>query len=513
MIDKGIVFLSIYDMESYALRILSQILKREDYICRQVYFKKLYASFFPYTRKEVDILIDLLARFDTKLLCVSLRSSSLKTFSSLSGLIREKLPDINILIGGTHSTLAPSDALNYADAVCIGDGEKTIVDVAKNYNGEVKSLAGIKGVRTKLGQDNIVDGGARGAFEDLDSLPIEIYGDENKYYIEDNCLCEKEPLIENSSIEVFASRGCPRQCAFCSNSALSKIIGLKGQKFVRIKGVESTIKDLLYLKNRFKNIKRFIFADEVFGLNKEWVREFCKVYPKEIGLPFSALFYVSLINESAILKLKEAGLSHARVGIQSGSERIRKDLYKRIENNTQIIATGNLFNKLNIRFTYDLIVNNPYETEFDKHETLELLANLPRPFELNLHSLVYFPSTVLTNRALSDRLIRPEDVEGKHSCKGLFLTDVLSLWEGNDIFWNSLFSLSSKGFISRKLLLRVAKSRFFKKRKPLILYLAKLGTIIKMIQIGVGIFIKKEITLRDTWKMAKSMIGNPLTNK
>jgi radical SAM superfamily enzyme YgiQ (UPF0313 family) len=513
MIDKGITFLSVYDSESYALRILAAILKRQGYSSRQIYFKKLHTPKFPYTSKEFRMLVDLLAKFQTKLLCVSLRSSSLKTFSSLFDRIKKSLPGINILMGGTHPTIIPEDALDYADAICIGDGEETIVEVAKSYTGDLKSLSGIKGVWVKYEEGKVERSDKRGVFADLDSLPIEIYEDQDKYFIENDTILEKDPLVQESSVEVFASRGCPRQCTYCSNSILSKIVCLDSQKFLRLKQVRSVIKDMAYIKKRFKNIRRLIFADEVFGLNKDWVKDFCRLYPQEIGLPFSALFHVSLVNEGIIKQLKQAGLSHARVGVQSGSGPIRRELYRRMESQEEIISAGKLFKKIGIRFSYDFIVNNPYEGEADKFSTLELLAKLPRPFEINLHSLVYFPNTVLTDRAISDNIIGPENIEGKYSCQGLFFTDSLVNRKENDIFWNSLFSLSSKDFIHRKLLLLIANSQFLKKRKLFVLYLARIATIVKMGQMSIHFIIKKEMTVKDVCKTALSMLGKPLTSK
>ena len=513
IIDKGIGFISIYDTESYALRILSAILNRGGYLSHQVYFKKLYSSNFPYTDKEVQILIDLLVKLKIKLLCVSLRSSSLKSFSLLVNIIKRAFPELHILIGGTHAILSPYDALKYADAICVGEGEEVILETAKQYNGTIKSLTGIKDLWVKDDKETIVESGKRGVFADLDSLPVEIYEDDNKYLIENDIISQGELLIESSWIESFASRGCPRQCTYCSNSELKKIIPLEKQKYVRIKSVNSVINDLVYLKNRFKRLKKIVFADEVFGLQKEWVQEFCEVYPVKIGLPFSALFYATLIDEEKISLLKSAGLSHGRIGIQSGSEDIRKNLYKRIETNEQIIKAGKLFNKYGIRFTYDLIVNNPYETDTDKLETLQLLAQIPRPFELNLHSLVYFPNTELTNKALLDGIIGSKEVEGENSCKGLFLTDVLSMWQGNDVFWNSLFSLTSKDFVPYKFILYLAKNKFFNNHKILLLYLAKFATFIKMMQIGIHLIISREITLIDAWKVFISLIFKPLTNK
>jgi hypothetical protein len=59
----------------------------------------------------------------------------------------------------------------------------------------------------------------------------------------------------------------------------------------------------------------------------------------------------------------------------------------------------------------DFIGDNPYENEDDRYATLELLGRLPKPFYFNYFSLTYFPGVELTDRALRDGHITPEDVE------------------------------------------------------------------------------------------------------
>ena len=59
----------------------------------------------------------------------------------------------------------------------------------------------------------------------------------------------------------------------------------------------------------------------------------------------------------------------------------------------------------------DFIGDNPYETDDDRQETLDLLCRLPKPFYFNYFSLTYFPGVDLTERALRDGHIVPDDVE------------------------------------------------------------------------------------------------------
>ena len=61
----------------------------------------------------------------------------------------------------------------------------------------------------------------------------------------------------------------------------------------------------------------------------------------------------------------------------------------------QAVRAGNL----------DFIGENPYESEADRRETVELLARLPKPFYFNYFSLTYFPGVDLTERALRDGFI------------------------------------------------------------------------------------------------------------
>jgi hypothetical protein len=99
------------------------------------------------------------------------------------------------------------------------------------------------------------------------------------------------------------------------------------------------------------------------------------------------------------------------MGIQSGSERIRRDCYERETPNQDIIQACEILERYGVGRNLDFIGENPYEDEADRRETIDLLCRLPKPFYFNYFSLTYFPGVDLTERALRDGLIRPEDVE------------------------------------------------------------------------------------------------------
>ena len=115
------------------------------------------------------------------------------------------------------------------------------------------------------------------------------------------------------------------------------------------------------------------------------------------------------------------------MGIQSGSERIRRDCYERETSNEEIIEACEILARHGVSRNLDFIGDNPYETEADRRETLDLLCRLPKPFYFNYFSLTYFPGVDLTERALRDGFIGPDDVEdvaqkGYHLWGGSLMT-------------------------------------------------------------------------------------------
>src|SRR6185436_13527192 len=84
---------------------------------------------------------------------------------------------------------------------------------------------------------------------------------------------------------VSAGRGCPYMCAYCGNQALLKMYKGRGP-FVRRRSPRSQVDELKQLIRRYK-VEAFEFWDEdFFAIQKSWVREFCKLYKEEVGIPF-----------------------------------------------------------------------------------------------------------------------------------------------------------------------------------------------------------------------------------
>jgi hypothetical protein len=99
------------------------------------------------------------------------------------------------------------------------------------------------------------------------------------------------------------------------------------------------------------------------------------------------------------------------MGIEAGSRHVQA-IFGRPADNARIMAAAHHLNQVRAsipRPRYDLISDNPYETDVDRLETLRLLYRLPRPYLLYVFSLTFYPGTELHRQAQTDGLIQDDE--------------------------------------------------------------------------------------------------------
>lgn len=100
------------------------------------------------------------------------------------------------------------------------------------------------------------------------------------------------------------------------------------------------------------------------------------------------------------------------MGIQTGSERVNRNIYNRFVSNETVMRAATILNKYkdDMEFpTYQFIISNPYENSDDLAQTIRLLQKLPKPYTLEVAHLIFFPGCELSERAISDGLISDSD--------------------------------------------------------------------------------------------------------
>ena len=349
-INCKVVLVSLYSSDAIGLRYIYSILKKHGVDVHLIFFKEKYleadSMSFP-TKQEYRLLLDLIGQLKPDIIGISLRSSFLRIATVITDRIRKEL-SAPVIWGGTHPTVAPEESIQVADIICIGEGEYAMLELAQNLS-EGEDFSDVPNLWVR--RANQVRRNPIGKLiQDLDSLPFPDYGNNGKYLIEENKVSSRDPVLEAFNLDIMSSRGCPYHCSYCSNSVFKKITKGKGPP-VRRRSVDHVIDEILLNKHKFKNLKRIDFIDEVFAWDKPWTSEFCRKYKEQVNLPFQCAQHPNMVDIDILSMLKEAGLERVEVGIQSGSERIRREVFLRPVSDATLIKAGRIITgKLRIHF-------------------------------------------------------------------------------------------------------------------------------------------------------------------
>jgi radical SAM superfamily enzyme YgiQ (UPF0313 family) len=180
---------------------------------------------------------------------------------------------------------------------------------------------------------------------------------------------------------------------------------------IRFRKVDHVMAELRAVKAAFPNIERINFYDETFRPSVGWAEDFFGRYRKEIGLPSYCEVYPGSCPEEMVKIMKGGLLAGVWIGIQSGSARVRNEVFRRHYTNDLVIKQALIFNKYGVSVRYDFILDNPFESFEESLESIHLMMELPEPFSLSLFSLKFFPNTDITAMALKSGAVTADELD------------------------------------------------------------------------------------------------------
>lgn len=317
---------------------------------------------------------------------------------SFSKKIKSKLKKTPIIFGGVHPTLVPELVIKetFIDMVCLGEGEEALLELVNSIDQGKKRLD-IQNIWFKDGK-KIIKNKVRPLVQNLDKYPPP---DKGLFY-------EQLPSSYKENTSYLSSRGCPYNCTYCGNQQKRDVYqGMEG--YVRQKSVESVVKELATFKKNF-GTKNILFGDDIFAINKNWLKEFVQKFKKKVGLSFSCFIHPQIFDEERAKLLKKAGCTYVWFGIQSGSEEIRKNILDRHETNADIINAAKICHQTNLPFMVDHIFDIPFEKDSDILKAIELYNEI-RPSMINCYNLLYFPKAKIIEYGLKSKNLTKNDVQ------------------------------------------------------------------------------------------------------
>ena len=162
--------------------------------------------------------------------------------------------------------------------------------------------------------------------------------------------------------------------------------------------------------------------------------------------------------------LKFMGCQDVTMGIQHGSEKVRKTLYDRHETNEQIIDAVTGMQENGLRIKVDTISSVLTRNDEDQKANIDLLLKLPKPFMPSMHGMNYFPSYKLTKIALERGLIDEAEIVGQSTRRKVKVTDE----EIEQDPWLCYVSLTGKKYVPNWFIQFLIDHKFHEKRVRLL---------------------------------------------
>lgn len=340
--------------------------------------------------------LETIKREKPDILALSITSNQAKHVRTLLNAI--STPIKLIVAGGVHCTLVKEkifDEFKQIDAICIGEGELPLKELCYRVHNNLDyfSTPGFY-FRTDT---NIIKNPVP-SIQNIDDLPLPDYS-----------LFDYEKLISGYGkiFMMMLGRGCPYKCYYCCNDTLKQVYFDK-QNYVRFPSVQHAIKIIKNNLSLYPETRKIYICDETFTWNKKWLNEFSDVYRQEVGLPFVCHARVETIDEQVVECLKKAGCESIYIGVESGSEWLRKNVLNRKHSNSQIKQAFSLIKKHNIATRVFYMVGLPFETK----EMIKSTVNLNYELQPNFGQCSYFypfPGTPIRKMCEEYNLLKDTD--------------------------------------------------------------------------------------------------------
>ncbi len=311
----------------------------------------------------------------------------INTFSwtvELSQRLKERRPELTIVVGGVHATTVPDVVLAFGcfDYLCQGEGDEALPELlAALPDGDTTSIPNMW-ARTP---DGIVKNAVRPLRKELDDLP---FFDKSIHY----------DLVPEMSHEYHtnSSRGCVYSCSFCFYQPIQQVYG---SRFRNMRSPDNTCRELEEAVAKWPTIRTVTFHDEVFTANKRWLREFAEIWPDRVGLPFSCITHPELVTEEVAWLLAKAGCVHVIMGTQTVNQHTRAEILDRTETPDDVRRAVKSLKAHGIWVVVDHILGIPGETEKDQEDALRFYAEC-KPDVVKAFFLTYLPGTDINKLGL-----------------------------------------------------------------------------------------------------------------
>jgi radical SAM superfamily enzyme YgiQ (UPF0313 family) len=331
-----------------------------------------------------------LADYKPDVVGISILSVEVPSALKLSRICREYDDKCRVVWGGLHPSFMPEACLNNreVDFVIRGEGEFSMLALLKSFE-RGDGLSEVAGLSYRRNGEFVHN--PQGDPVVLDELP----------YPERENLIFPESFDFKSLGSMIFSRGCPFRCSFCSSRNF-------WDKKVRLRSAENVVGEISFLRKAY-GTKHIMFWDDTFTFNRNIIRKHCRaIIDADLKISWKTATRADLVDEDMLDLMKKSGCVKLEIGVESGSERMRKLINKDVTHE-QIMDAMQLIDRKGLGVGTFFMAGFPEEKVEDLEQTFSLMKEI-NSSEIAFNVFDPMPGSSEYEKCVSMGLV-PEDAD------------------------------------------------------------------------------------------------------
>jgi len=272
----------------------------------------------------------------------------------VADIVKEVDPSILTVVGGPHVTVVPVEFLEEAgnvDIVVIGEGEHTMLDIVRFFEGREK-IDDVQGIAHRK-DDKVLLNSPRPFNKNLDELPYPAYH-----------LVDMEQYLDPKKIEYrsFQSRA-------------------------------YIVDHIEHVVNKYR-VKTIYFEDDNLTFDIKRFEAICdKIIEKDIKFQWETPNGVraDYLTLDLLKKMKKSGCQSVFVGIESGDQYVLDNIIGKSLKLKNVIKFAEMCKKIGLKTGAFYVIGFPGETKKNMKNTVEFALMLKRKYDVGMHLLFATP--------------------------------------------------------------------------------------------------------------------------
>ncbi len=308
--------------------------------------------------QHINDFIELVVSSNTPIVGFSLYASSLIVSLHLIKLLKERKPELKIIVGGPEAHHTQSGNMlaenPLIDGVAQSEGEETLIDFIRRVrtNQSVKDCPGIL-VST---DGKIVATNTRPLIPKIDALPIPDFSD-----------YRFDAYIENYKLPMASSRGCPNKCVYCAEQPYWETY--------RFRSSESMFNEAKIQMSKYPNITFVDFQDSLINGKVSAIEGFAELLmDNRLKVQWGGQAVIRKeMTEELLTKLKMGGCAYLAYGLETPNSSLMRNIGKFLSKGADIDTITEAHARAGLNAVYNVMFGLPGETEEDAFSVLEFV--------------------------------------------------------------------------------------------------------------------------------------------